>query len=491
MPTLTVCEEGHWKPLEDGEVEYMYMVEYSKSGRARCRRCSEMISKDMVRVGLPIKWKGSASAYGWINSWCHPQCIRTEESNKKQVQALFYGLDKLKAADKKLVLTEVTKTELPDALKPLDPDNETFFNVVTAPPPPPMMTRELLPFQQEGVAWMLAQEKSAIGGGILADEMGMGKTIQTIGLLLEAKAADVVVYYGNRNNITKQELEQADVVLSTFPVIEGEWRKVINKLKVVCEYCNRKLLPRTLIVHQKYFCGPEAVRTERLALRETKQSTATEKAMRTLKIKPGRAEDVVDTPAQKTPRKSSMPTMANVYRELMEDANRLRQQAAPPGALLWITGGPAAVAQPSPMRCLPCDDGDEPEIPGFEEVEEKPAAKRASGGKGGAKVTATPQAKAARAAPAAAAKKPSQHTKKPLASAKKQPASKPSPGTQRAGKRKKKDDDEDDWKPAELLTKGARELAARAGPTLVVCPTSAMMQWADEIASFTKEDALR
>ena len=50
----------------------------------------------------------------------------------------------------------------------------------------------LLLLQEEGVGWMLGQEASVIKGGILADEMGMGKTIQTIGLLLAAKRRDVL-----------------------------------------------------------------------------------------------------------------------------------------------------------------------------------------------------------------------------------------------------------------------------------------------------------
>ena len=57
-------------------------------------------------------------------------------------------------------------------------------------------------------------------------------------------------------------------------------------------YCNKKLLPRSLVPHQMYFCGPDAVRTAKLAKRETKQDLANEKAMRTLKIKKGKAGDV-------------------------------------------------------------------------------------------------------------------------------------------------------------------------------------------------------
>jgi DNA repair protein RAD16 len=70
---------------------------------------------------------------------------------------------------------------------------------------------------------------------------------------------------------TKEVLEGFDVVLTTYPVVEGEWRKVINKTMVECQYCNKKLLPRSLVPHQMYFCGPDAVRTAKLAKRETKQ----------------------------------------------------------------------------------------------------------------------------------------------------------------------------------------------------------------------------
>ena len=44
--------------------------------------------------------------------------------------------------------------------------------------PPPELLMPLLPYQKEFLAWSVAQERSEIRGGILADEMGMGKTIQ-------------------------------------------------------------------------------------------------------------------------------------------------------------------------------------------------------------------------------------------------------------------------------------------------------------------------
>ena len=43
---------------------------------------------------------------------------------------------------------------------------------------------KLLPFQREGLDWMMKQEAGPWHGGMLADEMGMGKTAQTIALIL-------------------------------------------------------------------------------------------------------------------------------------------------------------------------------------------------------------------------------------------------------------------------------------------------------------------
>lgn len=49
--------------------------------------------------------------------------------------------------------------------------------------PDGLITR-LLDYQLYGVSWMIDREKSLTKGGILADQMGMGKTLQTIGLML-------------------------------------------------------------------------------------------------------------------------------------------------------------------------------------------------------------------------------------------------------------------------------------------------------------------
>jgi SNF2 family DNA or RNA helicase len=53
--------------------------------------------------------------------------------------------------------------------------------------PSPNITLPLLKFQKEWLAWGLKQEASEVRGGILADEMGMGKTIQAISLVVTAR----------------------------------------------------------------------------------------------------------------------------------------------------------------------------------------------------------------------------------------------------------------------------------------------------------------
>ncbi|XP_057963175.1 helicase-like transcription factor CHR27 isoform X2 [Malania oleifera] len=50
---------------------------------------------------------------------------------------------------------------------------------------PPELLVPLLRYQKEWLAWALKQEESACKGGILADEMGMGKTIEAIALVLK------------------------------------------------------------------------------------------------------------------------------------------------------------------------------------------------------------------------------------------------------------------------------------------------------------------
>lgn len=108
----------------------------------------------------------------------------------------------------------------------------------------------LLPFQQESLFWMRTQEFGQYSGGLLADEMGMGKTIQMIALMVSGSAKpnlvvaptvaimqwrneiqthttgmDVLVWHGASRNTDPEELKKYDVVLTTYAVLESCFRK--------------------------------------------------------------------------------------------------------------------------------------------------------------------------------------------------------------------------------------------------------------------------
>ncbi|KAJ3386689.1 DNA repair protein rad16 [Lobulomyces angularis] len=135
--------------------------------------------------------------------------------------------------------------ELENVLKEKD-------EVVAAEQPKDVLIK-LLPFQLEGLNWLQSQETSRFNGGILADEMGMGKTIQMIGLVVTQPVKNpnliicptvallqwygefqervtkdlfkVLVYHGTDRITKKAELLEYDVILSTYSIIEASYRK--------------------------------------------------------------------------------------------------------------------------------------------------------------------------------------------------------------------------------------------------------------------------
>lgn len=126
-------------------------------------------------------------------------------------------------------------------------------NQTTMAPQPENMKLTLLPFQRESLSWMQKQEQDTWRGGILADEMGMGKTIQMISLIVSAAGGrkkpnlvvaptvaimqwkhevlshtdglKVLVWHGTSRETSHKELAKYDVVLTTYSILESCFRK--------------------------------------------------------------------------------------------------------------------------------------------------------------------------------------------------------------------------------------------------------------------------
>lgn len=131
------------------------------------------------------------------------------------------------------------------------------YSGLPAVAPPPALQATLRPYQIEGLAWMRFLHEQGLSG-ILADDMGLGKTVQVIAHLLalrEAAAAatppvalppslvvcpksvlpnwqaelarfapqlKVLALAGSDRQRARRQLAQADVVLTTYPVLARE-----------------------------------------------------------------------------------------------------------------------------------------------------------------------------------------------------------------------------------------------------------------------------
>ncbi|KAF3626543.1 putative (-)-germacrene D synthase-like [Capsicum annuum] len=170
----------------------------------------------------------------------------------------------------------------------------------------------LFRYQKEWLYWALKQEESTAKGGILADEMGMGKTIQAIALVLAKRELEkkancksslsssspstrqelsavkgtlilcplvavlqwvteinrctvegsnkILVYHGSNRRKLLNSIEEYDFVVTTYSTVEAEYRKNVLAPKQKCKWCGKAYYEEKLPIHLKRFCGPDGVR---------------------------------------------------------------------------------------------------------------------------------------------------------------------------------------------------------------------------------------
>ncbi|KAL8144666.1 hypothetical protein AgCh_003021 [Apium graveolens] len=189
-----------------------------------------------------------------------------------------------------------------DAYEDIDNKNEVLAETAEAPP---SLIVPLMKYQKEWLAWAIKQEESAARGGILADEKGMGKTIQAIALVLakqelnlaggedlpstsqssrlpQVKATlvicplvgvaqwvneisrftlkgsnKVLVYNGAKKAKTLDEFSEYDFVITTYSNVEAEYRKSVMPPTRECRWCGKWFTEKTMNPHQSYSCGPD------------------------------------------------------------------------------------------------------------------------------------------------------------------------------------------------------------------------------------------
>ncbi|WVW86615.1 hypothetical protein I302_108668 [Kwoniella bestiolae CBS 10118] len=155
---------------------------------------------------------------------------------------------KLTNGEKNLVALSMNHPELEDVWGDLQANVEPVKPVTMEAHKSLKLT--LLPFQKESLYWMKKQEEGPWKGGMLADEMGMGKTIQTIALLLSeprrkpslvvapvvalmqwkheiethAEGFTVCLWHGQQR-MKAAELKKYDVVLSSYGTLEAAFRR--------------------------------------------------------------------------------------------------------------------------------------------------------------------------------------------------------------------------------------------------------------------------
>lgn len=140
-----------------------YELQISKSNRAKCGLCEEKIDKGVVRVSV----QNSATQYP---SSQHLKCTYFHKSITSGEE--LDGYISLNNDQKGEVCVQLVASASKEEEAPVNPDDLVRQQWEQPLDPPDTLLMPLLPFQKEGLGWMVHQEtESNYRGGILADEM--------------------------------------------------------------------------------------------------------------------------------------------------------------------------------------------------------------------------------------------------------------------------------------------------------------------------------
>ncbi|TMW85995.1 hypothetical protein EJD97_022138 [Solanum chilense] len=141
---------------------------------------------------------------------------------------------------------ETVEEEMDEVILKNYSDNSDNISLAETAEPPSDLILPLLRYQKEWLAWSIKQEESTCKGGILADEMGMGKTLQAIALVLAQRDLKKAT---NGSSIllsspgTSQVLPTVKGTLVVCPVNgASQWFREIER-------CTTKESNKTLLYH--------------------------------------------------------------------------------------------------------------------------------------------------------------------------------------------------------------------------------------------------
>lgn len=141
----------------------LFTLELSKSSRAVCAVCNEKIPKDVVRCSVQYP-------NALFSSWQHLKCTIFDKSiTRAEDISGFDLLEKEEHRNEAINQLIESADKADEANNPIDPNELVRKDWKTALEPPATLLMPLLPYQKEGLGWMVYQEDSNFRGGILAD----------------------------------------------------------------------------------------------------------------------------------------------------------------------------------------------------------------------------------------------------------------------------------------------------------------------------------
>ncbi|KAF8075888.1 SNF2 family N-terminal domain-containing protein [Lyophyllum atratum] len=234
---------GSHDEVDDSASESESDMPLSKKGKAVAKKSKKAVParKPAKHMTLTQLRKEKREQRQQANAW--------KKANKAEEQKLMRELGRrLTYAEKSSIALHRHHEELKDVWG----DLEESIPIITPTEAeqPANLKLTLLPFQRESLFWMRKQEQGIWHGGMLADEMGMGKTIQIIALLItdnikpnlvvaptvavmqwrneieaHTDGLKVLVWHGSSRESDVKELKKYDVVLTTYAVMESCFRK--------------------------------------------------------------------------------------------------------------------------------------------------------------------------------------------------------------------------------------------------------------------------